>query len=539
MPESRGRGSANTEAVSRSADPARSHGHRPRRSATASRVGLVLGFALFFITLLLDLQPGNPAATRMAAVAALMATWWITDAIPLSATALVPVVLFPLLGIADGAVTAPIYFNSTIMLYIGGFMIALSMEKWNLHRRIALAIISVIGGGPARLVLSFMLAASLLSMWISNTATAVMMVPIGLAIILAMEADFGTVETHAFSVSLMLGIAYACSVGGMSTLVGTPPNLSFVRIFAITFPDAPEISFGPWLLVGFPISVVMLVCIWLLLTHVFFRVPHHVTIDREVVKSERAGLGPMTFEEKVVAAVFATTALLWVFRVRLDLGFISVPGWSDLFADPSFFDDGTVAIAMAALLFFIPTRSPGAGAARVAGADLIPRLPWDIVLLFGGGFALAYGFRSTGLSQLIGQQFAGLTGAPPFVIVLAVCLVLTFLTELTSNLATTEMVLPILASVAIAAQVHPLLLMIPATFSASCAFMLPVATPPNAIIFGSGRVRIAEMARAGIWINFIGVIVIATLFYVLGMPIFSIEPGVLPDWARVAADSIR
>jgi sodium-dependent dicarboxylate transporter 2/3/5 len=517
------------------AEPAtRAPEHGPRRSSRVSRTGLPLGVALFFLTFLFDLEPGNAAVTRMAAVAVLMATWWITDAIPLAATALLPVILFPLLGIAGGGVVAPIYFNSTIMLYLGGFMIALSMERWNLHRRIALAVIGLIGGGPARIVLSFMLASAFLSMWISNTATAVMMVPIGLAIILAMETDFGREETRMFSTGLMLGIAYACSVGGLSTLVGTPPNLSLVRIFAITFPDAPPITFGPWLIMGFPISVVMLATIWTLLTKVFFRVPAHITIDRSIVKRERADLGAMSFEEKAVAAIFAITAGLWVFRVRLDLGFVAVPGWSELFADPDLFDDGTVAIAMAAILFFIPTRSPNAGATRVAGADLIPRLPWDIVLLFGGGFALAYGFRSTGLSELIGQQFTALAGAPPILLVAAVCLVLTFLTELTSNLATTEMVLPILASVAVAAQVHPLLLMIPATLSASCAFMLPVATPPNAIIFGSGRVRIADMAKVGLAINFAGVVIITAIFYLLAMRVFGIEPGVMPDWARAA-----
>jgi sodium-dependent dicarboxylate transporter 2/3/5 len=525
----------------RPAEPhgAEDRGHSIPRSARTSRIGLVLGVVFFVAMLFLDLQPGNPVPTRMAAVAILMATWWITEAIPLFATALVPIVLFPLLGIADGGVVAPVYFNSTILLFMGGFMIALTMERWGLHRRIALRIIALIGGGPARIVLGFMIASAFLSMWISNTATAVMMVPIGLAIILAMEKDFGTEQTHSFTVGLMLGIAYACSVGGLSTLVGTPPNLSFIRIFAITFPDAPEISFGPWLLVGFPISVIMLAIIWLLLTRVFFRVPAHVTIDRAVVRRERSQLGSMSFEEKVVAVVFAATALLWVFRIRLDLGFVSLPGWSELLADPSLVDDGTVAIAMAALLFFVPTRSPDAGSAMVADSDVIRRLPWDIVLLFGGGFALAYGFRTTGLSQLIGEQFAGLASAPVWLIVASICLVLTFLTELTSNLATTEMVLPILASVAVAAHLHPLLLMIPATFSASCAFMMPVATPPNAIIFGSGRIRIPEMARVGFLINLIGVIVISTVFFLLGMHVFGIDPGHLPDWARQAAGTAR
>jgi sodium-dependent dicarboxylate transporter 2/3/5 len=462
--------------------------------------------------ILMDLDPANPAVSRMAGVALLMATWWITEAIPLFAT-------------------APIYFNSTIVLFLGGFMIALTMEKWNLHRRIALKIIRTIGGGPARIVLGFMIAAAFLSMWISNTATAVMMVPIGLAIILEMEEDFGVEDSHPFSVGVMLGIGYACSVGGIATLVGTPPNLSFQRIFEITFPDAPSITFGQWIVVGLPITIIMLTAIWFLITKVFFRVPEHVTVDEAVVEAHSRALGPVSYEEKAVLTVFAVTALLWVFRSPIQLGLFTVPGWSGLLPFPDLIDDGTVAITMAGLLFLLPTRTPGAPAPALAGPDIIPRLPWNIVLLFGGGFAVAYGFQATGLSTLIGEQFSGLAGVSPFLIILVVCLSLTFLTELTSNLATTEMILPILASVAVATNVHPLMLMIPATLSASCAFMMPVATPPNAIIFGSDRVRIPEMARIGVVLNLVGVLVIATVFYFLGQVVFGIESGVMPDWA--------
>ena len=495
------------------------------------RAGLILGLLLFFVTTLFDFEPGNPAVTRMAAVALLMATWWITEAIPLFATALLPLVLYPLLGIEDGNATAPIYFNSTIVLFLGGFMIALTMEKWNLHRRIALTIIRAIGGGPSRIVLGFMVAAAFLSMWISNTATAVMMVPIGLAIVLEMEKDFGTEDSRPFSAGVMLAIGYACSVGGIATLVGTPPNLSLVRIFEITFPDAPTITFGQWILMALPISLVMLGTAWLLITRVFFRMPGHVTVEREVVDRQAEALGPVSFEEKAVLTVFALTALLWVFRLPLQLGFISIPGWGQFLPFPGLIDDGTVAIAMAALLFLIPSRTPGASQPTLAGKDIIPRLPWNIVLLFGGGFALAHGFQATGLSSLIGNQFAGLAGAPPLLVIVSLCLALTFLTELTSNAATTEMILPILASVAVATNIHPLMLMIPATLSASCAFMLPVATPPNAIIFGSDRVRIPEMARIGVVLNFTGVIVISLTFLLLGTAIFGIDPAVLPDWA--------
>ena len=495
------------------------------------KVGLILGPALFLVTTLFDLEPGNPAVTRMAAVALLMATWWITEAIPLFATALLPLVLFPLLGIERGGATAPIYFNSTIVLFLGGFMIALTMEKWNLHHRIALKIIRTIGGGPARIVLGFMVAAGFLSMWISNTATAIMMMPIGLAIILELEKDFGTEDTHPFSVGVMLGIGYACSVGGIATLVGTPPNLSFARIFQITFPDAPAISFGQWMLLGFPISVTMLVIAWLLITKVFFRVPEHVTVGRVVVDKQAGALGPVAYEEKAVLVVFALTAFLWVFRLPIQLGFITIPGWSQLLPFPGLIDDGTVAITMASILFLIPSRTPGAAYPTLAGKDLIPRLPWNIVLLFGGGFALAYGFQATGLSTLIGSQFAGLAGVSPFVLIVVVCLTLTFLTELTSNTATTEMILPILAAVSVATNVHPLMLMIPATLSASCAFMMPVATPPNAIIFGSNRVRIPEMARIGLVLNLIGVLVISLAFLLLGTAVFGIDFGVMPEWA--------
>ena len=497
----------------------------------AGRVGLRLGVAAFALLMLFPLAPDNLPASRLSAVAALMAIWWMTEAIPLFATALMPLVLFPLLGIMAGRETAPVYVNSTIILFIGGFMIALTMQKWNLHRRIALNIINFVGGGPARIVLGFMIAAAFLSMWISNTATAVMMVPMGLAIVLQVEERLGE-GARQFSVGLMLGIAYGCSVGGLTTLVGTPPNLSFVRIYEILFPTAPRIAFGQWMIVAFPVGAVMLATAWVVITQVFYRVPAEVAVDRGVVKRELERLGPISFEERAVLIVFAVTALLWVFRVDLNLGAFTLPGWSRLLPWPGLIDDGTVAITMASVLFFIPARNRESGS-RLMGADVIPRLPWNVVLLIGGGFALAYAFQQTGLAKLIGSQFEAAGALPTFVLILLVCLALTFLTELTSNTATTEMILPILAPVALVTGTHPLVLMIPATLSASCAFMMPVATPPNAIVFGSNRLSIAEMARAGIVLNLIGALVIATLVYTLGLVVFDIDPVVVPDWAAV------
>ncbi|MBT8487359.1 MAG: SLC13/DASS family transporter [Gemmatimonadetes bacterium] len=510
--------------------------HHPRPPAgRGQKIGLWLGLIFFVLLLVFPVDPSNGQASRMAAVALLMATWWVTDAIPLFATALLPLFLFPLLGIMDGGDTAPIYFNSTIVLFIGGFMIALTMEKWDLHKRIALNIIHAVGGGPARIVFGFMIAAAFLSMWISNTATAVMMVPIGLAIILKIEEEFGRERSHAFAVALMLGIAYGASMGGLTTLVGTPPNLSFIRIFAILFPDAPPIAFGQWLVMALPIGVVMLLVAWFFITQVFYRTPDDVAVEHEVIATERRALGSVSFEERWILGVFVTTAALWVFRVDLNVGLFTIPGWSNLIPFPDLIDDGTVAITMASLLFFIPARDRSGGDTTVMGPDIIPRLPWDIVLLFGGGFALAAGFQQTGLAELIGAQFELLGTLPTFVMILLVCLSLTFLTELTSNLATTEMILPILASIAVVTGTHPLALMIPATLSASCAFMMPVATPPNAIVFGSERITVGEMARAGIVLNLIGAVVIATVVFTIGTVVFQIEPGVVPDWATSIA----
>jgi len=497
----------------------------------AKSIGFWLGTISFLLLLVFPADAGNPPASRMAAVALLMAVWWVSDCIPLFATALLPLVLFPILGIMPGREAAPIYFNNIIVLFIGGFMIALTMERWNLHRRIALAIIHAVGGGPARMVLGFMLAAAFLSMWISNTATAVMMVPIGLAMILQIEGEFGKDRTHSFSVGLMLGIAYSCSVGGLMTLVGTPPNLSFVRILAILFPEAPPIAFGQWMIMALPLGVILLLMAWILITRVFYKAPSDLAVDRDLVKAERAALGPLTYEEKVVMAVFATTAILWVFRVDLQLGLATIPGWSRLLPYPELIDDGTVAITMASILFFVPTRDRSQGDLKVMGPDVIPRLPWDIVLLFGGGFALAAGFQRTGLAQLLGDQFQAMSSLPTFALILLVCLLITFLTELTSNTATTEMILPILAAIAVATGTHPLVLMIPATLSASCAFMMPVATPPNAIIFGSGRLNVGEMARIGIVLNLLGALVIAGAVYTLGSFAFDIDPSALPEWA--------
>ncbi len=513
-----------------------------RQKAISRRVGFWLGLLAFALTLVFgSFAPQNPLIVKMAAVAMLMAIWWITDAIPMAATSLLPLVLFPLFGIMTSKEVAAVYVNSVIFLFIGGFLIALAMERWDLHKRIALNIIRVVGGSPARLVLGFMIATAFLSMWISNTAASIMMLAIGLAVIRAEEETFGEKAVENLSVALLLGIAYAASAGGLATLVGTPTNLSMVRIFEVTFPEAVEkgfsFSLGQWMLLGVPLSLLLLTVIWLLLTKVFFRNPPELKLSSEVVDEEYLKLGKITYEQKVVLLVFLATALLWVFRSELTLGSsFRIPGWSGLLPYGNFIDDGTVAVAMALLLFLIPTRNrgkpeKGEDYGAVLDFNVFRKIPWHIILLFGGGFSLAKGFQTSGLSVWVGKGFGGLEGTSELGMIAVICTTLTFLTELTSNIATTEMILPLLASIAVAAKINPLMLMVPATLSATCAFMMPVATPPNAIVFASGRIRIAQMVKVGIAINLIGIVIITLLFYFLGPLVFGIEAGVLPEWA--------
>ncbi|HSH08971.1 MAG TPA: SLC13 family permease, partial [Oceanipulchritudo sp.] len=479
------------------------------------RAGMVFALIVFVAMLLFyNPVPEQRVVGMMAAVAVLMAILWITEAIPLAATALIPTVALPLCGILESSLIAKAYVNSIIFLFIGGFLIALSMERWNLHRRIALNIIYLIGRRADLLVLGFMAASGFLSMWISNTATAVMMLPIGLAIIVKMEEEFGKTKAHSLSLALMLGIAYGCSIGGVATLVGTPTNLAFVRIMQESFPAEPAITFGQWLIIGLPYSFVLMIVTWFLLTRVICRFDKTLSLDRSVIRRELKELGPIKYEEKVVLVVFALTVILWTFRQDLQLGILTVPGWSSLWAGFGHVDDGTVAIATSLILFFIPARH-GDQPRRILEAEVFRKLPWNIILLFGGGFALATGFSASGLSEHIGQSFQSLSDVPILLQVVAICIGVTFLTELTSNVATLSMLLPILASWAVSLQINPLIFAIPATISASMAFMMPVATPPNAVVFGSQRIRISEMARAGILLNLVAVLFTVTAVYLL------------------------
>jgi solute carrier family 13 (sodium-dependent dicarboxylate transporter), member 2/3/5 len=493
--------------------------------------GFIVGPALFiWITVFLNLEPGKPAVTYTLGIAVLMAIWWITEVVPLAITALLPVVLFPLFGVMNGKEVSSTYFNHVIFLFLGGFIVALAMQKWDLHKRIAIRILLITGSSPARILLGFMLATAFLSMWISNTATAMMMVPILLSITKKLEEFIDEKELNKYTIGLLLGVAYSASIGGIATLVGTPPNLSFARIFQIMFPTAPEISFTTWFLFALPISIIFFVITWVYL-YLIYKPKNNTSLKEVDFKNQYKQLGKSTYEQKVVAIVFSLLAILWLTRAGINIGSIKIPGWSDLFSTPSFINDGTVAIALSVILFIIPAKK--FKNSRIMDWDTASKIPWNIVLLFGGGFALASAFKESGLSIYVGEQLSGIGGLHPILIIAVIAITMTFLTELTSNTATTEMLLPVLAGLSVSINVNPLLFMLPATISASMAFMLPVATPPNAIVFGSNKISVIQMAKTGLILNILGVIVITLISYYWGSWVFSIEPDVMPAWAIV------
>ncbi len=500
------------------------------------RIGLFSGAILFIVVLSLPKVPGMSAHAQMtAAIAVLMSTWWITEAIPIPVTALLPLILFPLFRIMPAKDVAVRYADQNIFLFMGGFFIAMAMQRWQLHKRIALHIVRVLGTSPHRIVLGFMVASAFLSMWISNTATTMMMFPIGLAVIMHAETMLQKhniqVDTAKgnfnFGTTLMLGIAHAATIGGVATLVGTPPNIVFVGIARSLFPQAPPIGFLDWLKVGFPFVVLFLPIIWIYLTRIILPIRIEcIPGGKEVIHRDLRSLGRLKTGEIVTLVIFVFVALAWIFRKNIDIGIATIPGWSVMLGITEYVHDSTVAMVGAILLFLIPVNFQKREFAL--NWKWAVRIPWGIILLFGGGFALAAGFQESGLAQWIGERLSFLGGMSVLIMIFCICLLITFLTEVTSNTATTTMMMPILGSLAVAMSIHPYLLMIPAAMSASCAFMLPVATPPNAIIFGSGYVRIPEMAKSGFFLNLIGAIIITALVYLVAIPVFKTSTLPLP-----------
>lgn len=479
-------------------------------------LGLILGPVSFILILSFFHPEGlSKEANAVMASTAWIAIWWITEAIPIAITALLPIVLFPLSGGLDLTATSGSFGHKYVFLYMGGFVIAIAIEKWNLHKRIALNIIHLIGADIRKIILGFMVATAFLSMWISNTATSVMMLPIGLAIIKQLKDNPATVEDEnlLFGKSLMLAIAYSASIGGMATLIGTPPNLVLAGVVLDTY--GYEITFMQWFMFGLPISVVLIFICWKYLTRFAFSFKQvEFPGGRAEIKRLKNGLGKITYEEKLIALVFGATAFCWITRSFLLQKLL--PG----------LDDTIIAIFFAILLFLIPAKKKGE---QLLNWDEAVTMPWGIILLFGGGMALAKGFDESGLAVWIGGQMTSLSGLPIFILVLVLIAAVNFLTEITSNLATTAMLLPVLAPMALSIDVHPFVLMVGAAVAASCAFMLPVATPPNAVVFGSGYLRIPDMVRKGFFMNIMSIIVLSLFVYFLLPQLWDIVINGFPE----------
>jgi solute carrier family 13 (sodium-dependent dicarboxylate transporter), member 2/3/5 len=438
-----------------------------------------------------------------------IALWWILEAIPIAATALLPIVIFPLTDAMTIQDTTSAYGHYFVFLYLGGFFIAIAIEKWNLHRRIALNILRVLGTKSDYIVLGFMLATAFLSMWISNTATAVMLLPVGMALILQMKDNPNTIvdEKDYFGKSIMLGIAYGASIGGISTLIGTPPNLVLAGVIKSTYNS--EISFAEWFILAFPLSLLLLFSCWYYLTKIQFNIGNQsLKGGKSEIEKQIKLLGTLSKEEKRVAIVFSITAICWIMRsFVLNIYFPKL-------------DDTIIAMIGGLSLFLISSSKDSENLLNWEDAK---KIPWGVILLFGGGMALAAAFETSGLAQWIGANFTAFNGYSTFFLLVVIVLSVNFLTEVTSNLATTAMLLPVLVTVSEAANVHPYFIMIGATIAASCAFMLPVATPPNAVVFGSGLITIREMVKAGFWMNIISVILISLYLYFVLPLVFDLK----------------
>lgn len=433
-------------------------------------------------------------AWHTSSVGIVMAIFWITEALPLSVTALIPLLLFPLLDIASIKNTAAPYAHPLIFLFLGGFIIAQAMQKWNLHKRIALKIISILGTNSYGIIAGFMISSAFLSMWISNTATALMMMPIAISLVQLFQKNDTSIaekDQNNFSVVLLLAIAYSCSIGGVGTLIGTPPNALMAAFLEDNY--SIKIGFAQWMMIGIPFVIIALPIAFFVLTKIIFPVKIKFSSSDEFILKEIETLGPISNEEKKVGFVFALVASLWIFRPLL-INIIS--GISD----------SSIAIFGSVLLFVIPSKN--AKQKSILEWRDVEKISWGILILFGGGLSLASGIQSSGLAEWIGNLFSDLSNMPSVLIIFAITAIIIFLTELTSNLATTAAFLPIAASIAVSFNVSPILFVVPSAIAASCAFMLPVATPPNAIVFSSGQITIKQMARAGIILNIIFIFIV-------------------------------
>lgn len=471
--------------------------------------GPVAGLILYLA--LSDLP--HPQAA-MAAMVLWMAVWWGSEAVPLAITSLLPVVLMPFLGIVDLPKAASYYGKEIIFLFLGGFLLALAIERSGLHRRIALHIVERIGTAPSRLILGTLMASGLLSMWINSTAAVLVMLPIGLSLLSTAPGN------DRLGAALALAVGYGAAIGGMATPVGTPPNLVFMEQWKLAFPEHAAIGFGQWMLFGVPYATLFLFAVWLLMTRVLFRMKPTVPLDRKVIRSQIAALGRPSRDEKLSALVFGITALLWITGDRIAFSEeIVFPGWRALpWPGLRALGDPAVAMIGGMILFLIPSSREKRALLDWDFAEA--RIPWGVVLLIGSGFAIAGGIDASGLSTTIGTALAGWKAGPGVVQVGAIAMGVTLLSELGSNTAVASLVLPILAHTTEAWGMAPQAVMIPATLGASCGFMLPIASPMQAIVFGSGHITVRRMITAGVWLDLIGVLLLMLLWALIGAAVF-------------------
>ena len=471
--------------------------------------GFIVGLALFFILLFIPAPEGlNAAAWKVAAIAVLMAVWWATEAIPVAVTALLPLALFPLMDITSFESAAVPYANKNIYLFLGGFILALGIENSGLHKRIALKMILAVGSSGARLVGGFMLVSALISMWVMNTSTTLMLLPIGLAVCTVMADTIPGLtdkQKKDFDTALLLGIAYAATIGGMSTLIGTAPNIVFSAFMFDAY--GIEISMLSWMTMAVPLSAILLFGAWILLTKYVFKINFDASVESRLeLQNILNKMGKLTKDEKRISIIFGLAVFAWVFRTLLNnIDFLSG------------LTDAGVAIIAAILIFMTPSASKR--------GDLLEwekskDLPWGLLILFGGGLSLASQISSSGLGIWIGESLIILSTIPPIFLILAIATLIIFLTEITSNVTTTTTFLPVFGGLAIAIGVLPVSLAIPVCLAASCAFMLPVATPPNAIVYGSNKFTIATMMRAGLLLNIIGIFVVTLFAYYIAPMVF-------------------
>ncbi len=494
--------------------------------STSQRIGFWAGIFICLLFIFMP-TPGSMsiAAKRAVGVTLLMAIWWLSEAIPIYATAFVPMALFPLLGVLETDDVAESYGHSYVIMLLCGFFIAKVIESQQLHKRIALIVLKKLGSNQQRIILSFMIVSAFLSMWIANVAVVLLMLPIATAVI--SKTDEADNDTSQFGLALMLATAYACSIGGTATLIGTPVNMVFAGIVGELFPAAPEINFFTWIKIGFPIVVLFIPTIWLYIIK-YFKITNAVQFDNTTFADELASLGGMSDGEKKAFAVFLFTALGWIFRSDFDFGSFRIQGWGSLLGVAAYVHDATVAVIGAILLFVLTNKKTGKPLLTWQEASAVP---WGIVMIVGGGYAIARSFQKTGLAEWIGGQMDFIGNYSPLMILLIVTTFIIFLTEINSNTATANIFLPVLAAVAVAATINPLFLMIPATFACSFAFMMPSGTGTNTVIFASGKVSIPEMAKCGFWLNLISVVLLTALLYFVIVPILGLEMT-LPTWVN-------